>query len=97
MGKHPARPRRIRWKSSRPPRIHQLPRARPPFGAPLDGYDPPADDDRRAKAAALASFLRGLASTDKPQVGHFTDDPRVLDFLAGTEHPRLAALGHQLP
>ena len=68
-----------------------------PFGAPLDGYDPPADDDRRAKAAALASFLRGLASTDKPQVGHFTDDPRVLDFLAGTEHPRLAALGTSCP
>ena len=68
-----------------------------PFGAPLDGYDPPADDDRRAKAAALASFLRGLASTDKPQVGHFTDDPRVLEFLAGTEHPRLAALGTSCP
>ena len=68
-----------------------------PFGAPLDGYDPPADDDRRAKAAALAPFLRGLASTDKPQVGHFTDDPRVLEFLAGTEHPRLAALGTSCP
>ena len=68
-----------------------------PFGAPLDGYDPLADDDRRAKAAALAPFIRGLASTDKPQVGHFTDDPRVLEFLAGTEHPRLAALGTSCP
>ena len=68
-----------------------------PFGAPLDGYDPPSDEDRRAKAAALAPFLRGLASTDKPQVGHFTDDPRVLEFLAGTEHPRLAALGTSCP
>ena len=68
-----------------------------PFGAPLDGYDPLADDDRRAKAAALAPFIRGLASTDKPQVGHFTDDPRVLEFLGGTEHPRLAALGTSCP
>ena len=68
-----------------------------PFGAPLDGYDPLADDDRRAKAAALAPFIRGLASTDKPQVGHFTDDPRVLEFLSATEHPRLAALGTSCP
>ena len=68
-----------------------------PFGAPLDGYDPLADDDRRAKAAALAPFIRGLASTDKPQVGHFTDDPRVLEFLGATEHPRLAALGTSCP
>jgi rhamnulose-1-phosphate aldolase/alcohol dehydrogenase len=68
-----------------------------PFGAPLDGYDPLADDDRRAKAAALGPFIRGLASTDKPQVGHFTDDPRVVKFLGATEHPRLAALGTSCP
>jgi rhamnulose-1-phosphate aldolase/alcohol dehydrogenase len=68
-----------------------------PFGAPLDGYDPLADDDRRAKAAALGPFIRGLASTDKPQVGHFTDDPRVVEFLGATEHPRLAALGTSCP
>src|SRR3712207_5166662 len=30
-------------------------------------------------------------------VGHFTDDARVLDFLASTEHPRLAALGTSCP
>ncbi|MCV7420113.1 bifunctional aldolase/short-chain dehydrogenase [Mycobacterium yunnanensis] len=68
-----------------------------PFGAPLDGYGALPDDRRRAKAAALAPFLRGLASTDKPQVGHFTDDPRVLEFLGSAEHPRLAALGTSCP
>jgi rhamnulose-1-phosphate aldolase/alcohol dehydrogenase len=68
-----------------------------PFGAPLDGYGSLPDDERRAKAAALAPFLRGLASTDKPQVGHFTDDPRVLEFLSATNHPRLAALGTSCP
>ncbi|NMO00067.1 bifunctional aldolase/short-chain dehydrogenase [Gordonia sp. TBRC 11910] len=68
-----------------------------PFGAPLDGYAPLPDDDRRARAAALAPFLRGLASTDKAQVGHYTDDPRVLEFLAAAEHPRLAALGTSCP
>ena len=30
-------------------------------------------------------------------VGHFTDDARVLDFLAAAEHPRLAALGTSCP
>ncbi|MDY6997359.1 MAG: bifunctional aldolase/short-chain dehydrogenase [Actinomycetota bacterium] len=70
---------------------------RDPFGAPLPGYAALPDEARRAKAAALAPFLRGLASTDKPQVGHFTDDPRVLEFLAASEHPRLAALGTSCP
>jgi len=68
-----------------------------PFGAPLEGYGALPDEGRRAKAAQLAPFVRGLASTDRPQVGHFTDDPRVLEFLAGSEHPRLAALGTSCP
>ncbi|WP_411720453.1 bifunctional aldolase/short-chain dehydrogenase [Mycetocola sp.] len=72
--------------------------ARPePFGPALDGYAALPEAERRAKAAALAPTLRGLASTDKPQVGHFTDDAVVLDFLASTEHPRLAALGTSCP
>jgi rhamnulose-1-phosphate aldolase/alcohol dehydrogenase len=68
-----------------------------PFGAPLDGYAALPDAERRAKASALAPTLRGLVSTDKPQVGHFTDDAAVLDFLASAEHPRLAALGTSCP
>ena len=35
--------------------------------------------------------LRSLASFDRPMVGHFTDSAVVLDFLASSEHPRLAA------
>lgn len=68
-----------------------------PFGAPLPGYGPLPEDQRRTKAAELAPFIRGLASTDKPQVGHYTDDPRVLEFLSAAEHPRLAALGTSCP
>ena len=30
-------------------------------------------------------------------VGHFTDDERVLEFLSGSEHPRLAELGTSCP
>ena len=68
-----------------------------PFGPPLAGYEALPEVHRRRKAARLAPFIRGLASADKPQVGHFTDDPRVLEFLSASEHPRLAALGTSCP
>ncbi|MBT2549512.1 bifunctional aldolase/short-chain dehydrogenase [Arthrobacter sp. ISL-65] len=68
-----------------------------PFGAKLPGYAPLADGERRAKAAALAPVIRGLASADKPQVGHFSDDAAVLEFLEAAEHPRLGALGTSCP
>ncbi len=68
-----------------------------PFGAPLPGYQPLPEHERRAKAAALAATIRGIASTDKPQVGHFTDAPVVLEFLQSSEHPRLAELGTSCP
>ena len=68
-----------------------------PFGPPLAGYEALPEVQRRRKAARLAPFIRGLASADKPQVGHFTDDPRVLEFLSASEHPRLAALGTSCP
>lgn len=73
-------------------------RGRPePFGPPLEEYGPLPEDERRSRAAALAPLLRGLASTDRPQVGHFTDSEPVLDFLARAEHPRLADLGTSCP
>src|SRR5688572_26114374 len=52
-----------------------------PFGPKLPGYAPLPDAERLAKAAALAPVIRGLASTAKPQLGHFSDDAVVLDFL----------------
>jgi rhamnulose-1-phosphate aldolase/alcohol dehydrogenase len=73
-------------------------RGRPdPFGPPIDGYDPLPEADRRARAARLLPLLRGLASTDRPQVGHYTDADVVLDFLRRDAHPRLAALGTSCP
>lgn len=68
-----------------------------PIGPVLDGFEPLAAGERRAKAAALAPTLRGIASHDAPMVGHFDDDPAVLDFLSRAEHPRLAALGTSCP
>ncbi|UQX87435.1 bifunctional aldolase/short-chain dehydrogenase [Jatrophihabitans telluris] len=73
-------------------------RGRPePFGPPLAGYAPLPETDRRARAAALAPLIRGLASTDRRQIGHFSDAEVVLDFLQATDHPRLAALGTSCP
>ena len=68
-----------------------------PFGPPLDGYAALPAEERLAKAAALAPHLRGLASTDRPQVGHFTDAAVVTDFLASAGHVRLGALGTSCP
>jgi rhamnulose-1-phosphate aldolase/alcohol dehydrogenase len=68
-----------------------------PFGPVIPGYEPLPEAERRARAAALAPVLRGLASTDRPQVGHFTDSPAVLDFTARQKHPALAALGTSCP
>ncbi|HEY9330624.1 MAG TPA: bifunctional aldolase/short-chain dehydrogenase [Streptomyces sp.] len=73
-------------------------RGRPePFGTVLPGREALSADARRERAAALAPVIRGLASTDRPQVGHFTDAEPVLDFLSRAEHPRLAALGTSCP
>jgi rhamnulose-1-phosphate aldolase/alcohol dehydrogenase len=68
-----------------------------PFGPVLPGFEPLPETERRARAAELAPVIRGLASTDRPQVGHFTDVPVVLDFLARDKHPALAALGTSCP
>lgn len=70
---------------------------RHPFGAVRPGYAPLPDDERRARAAALAPVIRGLASTDRPQVGHYTDTDVVLDLVAREELDRLAALGTSCP
>ncbi|GFJ77623.1 bifunctional rhamnulose-1-phosphate aldolase/short-chain dehydrogenase [Phytohabitans houttuyneae] len=73
-------------------------RGRPePFGPVVEGYTALPAADRHARAAALAPIIRGLASTDRRQVGHYTDTDVVLDFLARAEHPRLAALGTSCP
>ncbi|MFI6878910.1 bifunctional aldolase/short-chain dehydrogenase [Streptomyces sp. NPDC050400] len=68
-----------------------------PFGPVIEGYAALGEAERRDRAARLAPLVRGLASADRPQVGHFTDSDVVLDFLARAEHPRLAALGTSCP
>ncbi|MFE7899359.1 bifunctional aldolase/short-chain dehydrogenase [Streptomyces sp. NPDC057424] len=68
-----------------------------PFGPVIEGYAPLSAGERRERAAALAPYVRAVASQDRPQVGHFDDSEVVLGFLASAEHPRLAALGTSCP
>lgn len=68
-----------------------------PFGPVRPGYEALPTEERRARAAALAPTIRGIAGHDKPVVGRFTDTDVVLDFLASEQAPRLAALGTSCP
>lgn len=68
-----------------------------PFGAVVPGFEALPAEERRLRAAALAPVIRGLASTDKPQVGHFNDSDVVLEFTARERLAELAALGTSCP
>jgi rhamnulose-1-phosphate aldolase/alcohol dehydrogenase len=68
-----------------------------PFGAVVPGFEALPEPERRAKAAALAPVIRGLASTDSPQLGHYTDSEAVLEFCAREKLGPLAELGTSCP
>jgi rhamnulose-1-phosphate aldolase/alcohol dehydrogenase len=68
-----------------------------PFGPVVPGREPLPVAERHAKAAAIFPALRGIASADRPQVGHYTDHDVVLEFLAREKLLPLAALGTSCP
>ncbi|EAR26300.1 short chain dehydrogenase [marine actinobacterium PHSC20C1] len=68
-----------------------------PFGRSVAKNAALPEEERREKAAALAATIRGLASHDRPMVGHFTDSDVVLDFLSSANAPKLAKLGTSCP
>jgi rhamnulose-1-phosphate aldolase/alcohol dehydrogenase len=68
-----------------------------PFGALDESRAALPTQARRARAAALFPHLRGVASRDVRQVGHFTDSDLVLDFLARDKTHRLVHLGTSCP
>jgi rhamnulose-1-phosphate aldolase/alcohol dehydrogenase len=53
--------------------------------------------DRRRQALTLAPVLRGLCSSQQPMIGHFSDDPRVLQFVNSQDLQRLAPMGTSCP
>ena len=68
-----------------------------PFGAHDPSRAALPEIERRAKASALFPVIRGLASTDAPMVGHWTDTEVVHEFLASQKLEPLAALGTSCP
>jgi rhamnulose-1-phosphate aldolase/alcohol dehydrogenase len=66
-----------------------------PFGP--EQVRPLPSVERRSRAAELLPVLRGLASTDHPVVGHFTDSEEVLEFVGSERLAELAALGTSCP
>ena len=66
-----------------------------PFGKLV--VEPLPETERRARAATLAPVIRGLASTDKPQLGHFTDSAAVLEFAGSERMPDAGGARHLLP
>ncbi len=63
-------------------------------GAVHHSLDPAA---RRAVAARLMPAIRGMISKDHHMVGHFDDQPAVLDFVNSARLEPLAALGTSCP
>jgi rhamnulose-1-phosphate aldolase/alcohol dehydrogenase len=53
--------------------------------------------DRRRQALLLAPVLRGLFSSQQSMIGHFSDDPRVLQFVNSHDLHRLAPMGTSCP
>ncbi len=66
-----------------------------PFGNIVT--EPLPEAERHARAAALAPVIRGLASTGRPQLGHYSDHPAVLEFTGSEKLAALAALGTSCP
>ncbi len=52
---------------------------------------------REEQAATLSPILRGFCSGYNQMVGHFTDDPRVLEFINSNDLSKLAPMGTSCP
>jgi len=70
-------------------------RDKPAFGGVKVPTLPAAD--RRAVAARLMPVIRGLISNDRAKVGHFDDQPAVLDFVGSHALAVLAPMGTSCP
>ncbi|GIE34357.1 rhamnulose-1-phosphate aldolase [Actinoplanes italicus] len=66
-----------------------------PFGATV--ITALEETARHERAAALFPVIRGLASTDRPQVGHYNDSDVVLEFAGSERVGELGALGTSCP
>jgi rhamnulose-1-phosphate aldolase/alcohol dehydrogenase len=58
---------------------------------------PSTAEVRSGVVGGIAPVLRGHCSSDNRMVGHFTDDPDVLEFVNSRDLHRLAAMGTSCP
>jgi len=56
-----------------------------------------SEPERRAIAAKLMPAIRGMISASERKVGHFDDQPAVLEFVGARDMEQLAALGTSCP
>ena len=68
---------------------------RPVFGGAKIKSLPNAQ--RFSQATKIAPVLRGLCSSQRGMIGHFTDDERVLEFMNSKDLNKLAKLGTSCP
>ena len=71
--------------------------AKKPFGEKVEKLQALKPAARKARAAEIGPFIRGLASTDRPQVGHFDDSAAVLEFMGSAKLRKLGSLGTSCP
>ena len=70
-------------------------KTRPVFGGVQRSVEPP--EIRREQSAQIMPILRGLCSSERHMIGHFTDDERVLEFINANDLDRLAPMGTSCP
>ncbi|SDM26526.1 rhamnulose-1-phosphate aldolase/alcohol dehydrogenase [Daejeonella rubra] len=63
-------------------------------GKKIEGLE---EQQRKEQAAKIAPVLRGLCSSERSMIGHFTDDTRVLEFINSNDLDRLAPMGTSCP
>ncbi|NDR55873.1 bifunctional rhamnulose-1-phosphate aldolase/short-chain dehydrogenase [Aliiruegeria sabulilitoris] len=68
---------------------------KPAFGGAI--HTALAPEARAAIASELMPAIRGMVSGAQHMVGHFDDQPAVLDFVNAADMPALAALGTSCP
>jgi rhamnulose-1-phosphate aldolase/alcohol dehydrogenase len=68
---------------------------KPVFGG--QKVTPLAREERVRIAQELLPVIRGKISSLEPKIGHFCDDPEVLEFVCSQDLERLAALGTSCP
>jgi rhamnulose-1-phosphate aldolase/alcohol dehydrogenase len=70
-------------------------RGKPAFGGEIRKTLP--KEERKAIAAMLMPAIRGMISAGERKIGHFDDQPAVLEFIASRDCEKLAALGTSCP